>query len=58
LDKALEYTDLTMKDPKNVRVVPELQISKEVLEDYKGNHEMNCSKQEIENYYMTYTYMI
>jgi hypothetical protein len=58
LDKALVYTDLTMQDPKNARVVPELQISKEVLEDYKGNHDINCSKQEIEKYYMTYTYMI
>jgi hypothetical protein len=58
LDKALEYTDLTMQDPKNVRVVPELQISKEVLEDYKGNHELNCTEQEIEKYYKTYTYLI
>jgi hypothetical protein len=58
LDKALKYTLLTMQDPKNAHVIPELQISKEVLEDYKGNHEIDCSKQEIEKYYMTYTYLI
>jgi hypothetical protein len=58
LEKALVYTELTMQDPKNTRVVPELQISKEVLEDYKGSHEINCSKKDIEKYYMTYTYLI
>lgn len=58
LDKALEYTALTMNDPKNVRVLPELEISKKVLEDYRGKHEINCSKDEIKNYYMAYTYMI
>jgi PIN domain nuclease of toxin-antitoxin system len=59
LDKALEYTTLTMQDPKNVRVIPELQISKEVLEDYySGKQEINCSKDELQKYYMTYTYLI
>jgi hypothetical protein len=58
LDKALEYTNLTMMDPKNAHVIPELQISKEVLEDYKGRHELNCTKEEIKKYYMTYTYML
>ncbi|MBD5458424.1 MAG: hypothetical protein HDR27_07640 [Lachnospiraceae bacterium] len=58
LDKAIEYTALTMQDPKNVHVIPELEISKKVLEDYRGKHEINCSKDEIKNYYMTYTYML
>lgn len=57
LEKALAYTELTMKDPKNVHVLPELEISKEVLRDYKGGHEFNCTKDEIANYYMAYTYM-
>ncbi|MCM1174599.1 MAG: hypothetical protein NC341_06045 [Blautia sp.] len=58
LDKALKYTALTMRDPKNVHVLPELEISQKVLEDYKGKHEINCSKEEIKNYYMSYTYML
>jgi hypothetical protein len=58
IDKAIEYTELTMKDPKNLKVCPELEIGRQVLEDYKGKHEINCSKDEIKKYYMTFTYLI
>lgn len=58
LDKALAYTDLTMQDPKNKKVLPELEISKEVLTDYRGAHEIACSKEDIRKYYMNYALMI
>lgn len=54
LDRAIQYTQLTMKDPKNRQVLPELRISKEVLEDYKGEHVLNCTKEQINNYYSAY----
>lgn len=54
LDKAIRYTELSMKDPKNARVLPELAISKTVLEDYKGEHFLDCTKEQINNYYRTF----
>lgn len=51
LDKAIQYTDLTMQDPKNARVLPELAISKEVLEDYIGARNLDCTKEQIGKYY-------
>lgn len=54
LDKAIQYTELTMEDPKNLRVLPELSISKKVLEDYRGEHVLNCTKEQINNYYSAY----
>lgn len=58
LDKAIEYTELTMQDPKNKKVLPELQISKEVLLDYKGPHNLDCSKEQINNYYLNFSYLL
>ncbi len=54
LNKAIQYTELTMQDPKNIRVLSELEISKEVLEDYKGKHILNCTKEQIDKYYSTF----
>ena len=54
LEKAILYTELSMEDPKNARIIPELCISKEVLEDYKGEHRLNCTKEQINNYYGSY----
>ena len=54
LDRAIQYTELTMKDPKNLRVLPELKVSKEVLEDYRGEHVLDCTKEQIDHYYNTY----
>lgn len=54
LDRAIEYTLLTMKDLKNLRVLPELRISKEVLENYGGAQVLNCTKEQINNYYSAY----
>ena len=58
LARAIRYTELTMIDPKNIRVLPELSISKEVLEDYRGEHILNCTKEEINNYYSTYVNLL
>lgn len=58
LNKALAYTELTMQDPKNARACPELEICKEVLEDYKGDHKLNCTKEDINRYYMTFSLML
>lgn len=58
LDKAIRYTQLTMEDPKNVRVLPELLISKEVLEDYRGEHYLACTEAQIRGYYEAYQYLL
>lgn len=58
LDKAIAYTELTMQDPKNRKVLPELKISMDVLTDYRGVHEINCSKEDIRKYYMNYALMV
>ena len=42
-DRAIQFTQLTMKDPKNAHVLSELLISKEVLEDYRGEHNLTCT---------------
>lgn len=54
LDKAIQYTDYTINDPKNKNVIPELNMGKEVLEDYKGSHSLNCSAEQISGYYRTF----
>lgn len=54
LDKAIRYTQLTMEDSKNVHVLPELLISKEVLEDYCGEHKLACTGEQIGRYYQAY----
>lgn len=58
LDQALRYTELTMQDPKNQRVLPELLISREVLEDYRGEHKLNCTKEQIRGYYNAYLNLV
>ena len=58
LDRAIQYTQLTMKDPKNRQVLPELRISEEVLEDYRGEHVLNCTKEQINNYYSAYVNLL
>lgn len=52
LDKAIRYTELTIEDPKTPgSASEELKISIEVLEDYKGEHFLDTSKEQILNYY-------
>lgn len=58
LEKAVACTELTLEDPKNQKVLPELEISREVLMDYNGKHEMDCSKESIQRYYMNFAFMI
>ena len=58
LEKALACTELTLEDPKNQKVLLELEISREVLMDYNGKHEMDCSKESIQRYYMNFAFMI
>lgn len=43
LQRAIQYTQLTMEDHKNNHVLSELLIRKEVLEDYCGNHKPACT---------------
>lgn len=52
--KAIQYTQLTMEDCKNAHVLPELSISKEVLEDYSGEHNLACTGEQIGRYYQAY----
>ncbi|MCM1541695.1 MAG: hypothetical protein NC121_10585 [Blautia sp.] len=58
LDKAIRYTELTMKDPKNRKVLPELDISKKVLEDYRGQHILDCTKEQIDHYYNAFVNLL
>ena len=53
-ERALQYTQLTMEDPKNAHVLSELLISKEVLEDYCGEHKLACTGEQINGYYQAY----
>ena len=57
-NRAIQYTQLTMDDPKNARVLPELLISKEVLEDYCGEHNFACTGEQINRYYQAYQYLL
>ena len=57
-EKAIQYTQLTMEDCKNAHVLPELLISKEVLEDYFGEHSLACSGEQISRYYQAYQYLL
>lgn len=58
VDKAVEYTRLSMSDPKNARIVPELEICCEVLNDYADRHVLNCSKEQICSYYDKFLLML
>lgn len=57
-EKAIQYTQLTMEDCKNAHVLPELLISKEVLEDYSGEHNLACTGEQIGRYYQAYQYLL
>ena len=54
LEKAIHYVDLTMQDPKNQKVLPELSIGRDVLSDYDGEHYLDCTKEQIRDYYMSF----
>ncbi|MDE6914711.1 MAG: hypothetical protein K2P35_13625 [Lachnospiraceae bacterium] len=56
--KAIQYTQLTMEDPQNAHVLPELSISKVVLEDYCGEHKLACTGEQISRYYQAYQYLL
>lgn len=56
--RAIQYTQLTMEDPQNIHVLPELLISKEVLEDYFGKHELASTGEQINRYYQTFQYLL
>ncbi|MCM1184344.1 MAG: hypothetical protein NC337_13315 [Roseburia sp.] len=56
--KAIQYTRLTMEDGKNAHVLPELLISKEVLEDYLSEHNLACTGEQINRYYQAYQYLL
>lgn len=57
-DRAIQYTQLSMEDPKNAHVLSELLISKEVLEDYCGEHNLDCTGEQISGYYQAYQYLL
>ena len=57
MDKAIQYADLTMQDPKNRNVLPELEIGKQVLMDYDGDHVLDVSKEQLRDYYLHFAMM-
>lgn len=54
----MKYIDMTIDDPKNHTVIPELRLGKDILEDYIGNRDMNCTKEQIRDYYMQFVYLL
>lgn len=58
LDRAIQYTQLTMEDPKNAHVLPELRIGKEVLEDFCGERKLDCTEKQLNRYYQAYQYLL
>lgn len=58
IDKAISYTELTISDPKNKKIRPELEAGRYVLEDLKNDHNLNCSKKQICDYYMNFMYLL
>ena len=57
-DRAIQYTNFTMEDPKNAHVLSELLISKEVLEDYCGEDHLACTGEQINGYYQAFQYLL
>lgn len=47
-----------MEEPKNAHVLSELLISKEVLEDYRGEHNFACTEEQINGYNQAYQYLL
>ena len=58
IDKALKYIDLTMDDPKNKPVVPEIMMGREILEDYLGEHKLDYDKEQIRDYYLDFVFLM
>ena len=58
IDKALKYIDLTIDDPKNITVIPEIKMGRVILEDYLGDHELDYTKEQIRDYYMDFVYLL
>lgn len=58
LDKAIKYTDLTISDPKNYHVIPELEISKNLLEDYKKDQMNYATPEQVGRYYANFVYLM
>ena len=54
-ERALKYTDLTIEDPKNAHVLPEIMLSREVLLDCFGNRQLAISAAQVNRYYETFT---
>ena len=58
LDKAIKYIHLSMLDPKNAKVIPELSIGEKVLSDYMGENSLNCSREQILRYYESFNRLL
>lgn len=56
--KALKYIDLTIEDPKNKSAIPEIEMGRKILEDYLGEHKLDCTKEQIRDYYMNFIYLL
>ncbi len=47
-----------MDDPKNISVILDLKMGKEILEDYLGDHELDYTKEQIRDYYLDFVYLL
>ena len=57
-NRAIQYINFTIEDPRSAHVLSELLISKEVLEDYHGEHKLTCTEEQMNRYYQAYQYLL
>ena len=58
IEKAIQYNELSISDPKNLSCKKELEIGSMILQDYIGNHTLDCTKEQIRNYYLSFTNLL
>ena len=58
LNKAIDYTTLTSQDSKNAKVLDEILIGVEVLNDIKLNSVKNYSREQVIKYYSNFLYFL
>ena len=58
IEKAIQYNELSIRDPKNSSCRPELEIGSMMLRDYIGNHYLICTKEQIRDDYLSFTNLL
>lgn len=58
IEKAIKYINYSIDDPKNKKLIPELEICSTVLSDYSGDHNLDVTKDQINNYFYNYQLLL